>query len=80
MFPYRSRDQRPTYPTSRIIFPGSSRWMLMSIESELPAWLRGSIRKSLPSKTLLAFTGGNEAFVPGMITPPLTTGSGGTLM
>src|SRR6266851_4645142 len=81
-FPNRSLDQRPTYPTSKIILPGSSRWMLKSIESEPPVTYLGSRRKSLLSKTLLAFAGwiplGDPS--PGIITPPLTVGSGGTLM
>src|SRR2546425_10540363 len=50
--------------------------MLKSNESELPACSRGSIRKSLFSKTLFAFKGPLATLLPGMITPPLTTGSG----
>src|SRR5258708_24125680 len=56
--------------------------MLKSIESEPPVTYLGSRRKSLLSKTLLAFAGwiplGDPS--PGIITPPLTVGSGGTLM
>src|SRR5260370_6156152 len=56
--------------------------MLKSIESEPPVVYLGSRRKSLLSKTLLAFAGimplGDPC--PGMITPPLTVGRGGTLI
>src|SRR6266849_335358 len=79
-FPNRSLDQRPTYPTSKIILPGRSRWMLKSMESEPPVMYLGSRRKSLLSKTLLALAGWMVEPCPGIITPPLTAGSGGTLM
>src|SRR5258707_15086112 len=56
--------------------------MLKSIESEPPVTYLGSRRKSLLSKTLLAFAGWIPLgeFCPGIITPPLTAGSGGTVM
>src|SRR5258708_22453557 len=56
--------------------------MVNPIESEPPVVYLGSRRKSLLSKTLLAFAGwmplGDPC--PGMMTPPLTVGRGGTLI
>src|SRR5260370_25154335 len=81
-FRNRSLDQRPTYPTSKTILPGRSTWMLKSMASEPPVTYLGSRRKSVLSKTLLALAGWIPLgeFCSGMISPPLTVGSGGTLM
>src|SRR5437660_12886647 len=60
--------------------------MLKSIASDEPARYFGSRRKSRLSKTLLALAGHGAAVpppghpCPGMITPPLTAGRGGTVM
>src|SRR5258708_91890 len=56
--------------------------MLKSMESEAPVVYFGSSRKSRLSKTLLAFAGWSPLGdpCPGMITPPLTAGRGGTVI